>query len=490
MWSSELSESEARWAALLLVDLMLRPKDWIHRRVETVAFDDHQSATRGVLVDFSIPDPSQGLRDSFPTDATNVTLPVAIMRKRRMRVFQLTDEAGRLWPVLTRTTRAYVAQSALTLLAQEVLDGSTLDYELQRDLENMASEAIPTAYELHGKFVEAALLDKQTLAKTDEQTKQRATLYKNTAFRIVAYTLVWSYVLLVQVPNESGARRVLSFSYEDRPARAPKRDAVVDKWVAMEQRSTLRERLGWRVKQVCRAAGRSLGWSSRRFIFPCASVVYGQTYHFEVAAPPGSQISSGALYLTSDWSPRRNPYKVGLDDAIKILKRNAQATDRESGSLRRSHLYVRDTLDTGQGIAEIEVRPEQNTLVQGIFLTALLSLLLLGVGLLFRPKLEVDAATTLLLLLPTVLVVYVVQPSAEHALVARLLLAVRGFGIIVGLCLIGASGALIVAPKGQPPSLVAWWIAFGVAAVATVVLMVAWIQARPRKYRSSEQTHR
>jgi hypothetical protein len=313
-------------------------------------------------------------------------------------------------------------------------------------------------------------------------------LFTNESFRIIAYTLTWSYVLLMEVANDIGARRVMKFSYEERPVTRPRRDAIVDQWVADEQRSTELQRLKWRARQGVRALGRALGWAPRRFIFPCAAVAYGYSYHFEVEAPRGALISSGALFLTTFWSPRRNPYKLSIDDSINVLERRRSPDDWEKGSLRRSHLNVRETPDTGQGLAEVNLRPERNTFLQGMALTALLALALLGAGLHFRSRLtDVEAGTTLLLLLPTVLVVYVVQPSAEHAMAARLITAIRAFGILVGLCLVGASGSLIVARKGAPPSRLGWELAVYIAAAATVVLAGAWIQARPRKYRSSDR---
>jgi hypothetical protein len=76
-------------------------------------------------------------------------------------------------------------------------------------------------------------------------------------------------------------------------------------------------------------------------------------------------------------------------------------------------------------------------------------------------------------------VVYVVQPSAQQAMAARLITAVRAFGILAGLCLIGASGALIVARRGEPPSRLRWELAVYIATAATVVLAGAWRKGTP-----------
>jgi len=484
MGSLELDLDEVRWASLLLIDLILRPKEWIHRRVETVAFADDCVVTRRVDIEFSVPRPADSLKVYFPSDAQQIVLPLAVMRKKRVPVFDLVDDSGRHYPMLTRATRTEVAQGALLMLATEVL-GAAIDRRVDRDLREMASSAIPIAYKRHKRFRSASQLSEDALDGASREVKQRARLFRNPAFRVVAYSLTWSYVLLVPVPNEPGTRRRMSYAYEERPPDRPRRASDVQDWVADERQSSRPERTSWRLRQGWRAFGRALGWSPRRFWFTCASVAYGHTYHFEVEAPRGTQISKSALYLTTGWSPRRNPYVLSIDAAIDLLRRREHAADWQRWSLRRSHLYVGNTPNTGYGIVEIELRPERETFVQGIALTALLSLILLAAGLYFRPRLDAGTGTTLLLLLPTVLVAYVVQPGAEHAMAARLLTAVRTFGILIGLCLLGASGALIVAHKGQPSSLTAWRLALYLTAVATVVLVGAWLKAWPRRYRAS-----
>jgi hypothetical protein len=483
----ELSENDAEWAALLAVDLMTRPKDWILRRIESVSFDDDRMATRRVVVDFRVPRARQDWSRHRESEVSGQILPLALMQKRRIRVFQLVDEKGRLCPTLTRATRTYVGCLALVSLAEEILEGNVVA-EVHEELESMATSPVSAAFPIHQEFVQAALLDKRALANASQQVKQRAALFGNESFRVVAYALTWSYLLLVHVPGDADARRTMSFSYEERLIDRPRRDATVPPYATVEQRPSRWEQSKWRFRDAMRLLGRVLGWAPRRFDFPCASVAYGCTYHLEIEAPAATLISFGGLFLTDSWSPSRNPHSLSREDTMKVLERRTGPDDWERGSLRRSHLYLSHTPTNGQGIAEVRPRPERGAFVQGIALTAALSTALLFAGLHFRTRLvDVGAGTTLLLVLPTALVIYVTQPASDHALAARLLTAIRGFGILVGLCLILAAGALVVAEEHDPPSAVAWSIAAYTSAFALVLLIGSWIQARPRRYRSQDR---
>jgi hypothetical protein len=416
-----------------------------------------------------------------------LVLPLALMQKRRLRVFQLLDEDGRRCPTLTRKTRTYVAQLALVGLARQVLGRAPSD-KIQCDLETLAAGNVPTAYPIHQAFVAAALKNDDELAVADGVEKERAALFSKESFRIVAYALTWSYLLLVSVPPEFGRRRVMSFSYDERLIDRPRHDAVVPGYAKQEHRPSLWQRTKWRTIQVLRTLGRILGWAPRRFDFPCAALAYCCAYHLEVEAPPATLISFAGLFVTTFWSPSRNPHTLSRDDSVRLLERHRGPDDWEKGSLRRSHVYVPDTPNVAQGIAEVSLRPARGAFVQGIALTAALSVGLLMVALELRDRLvDVGAGTTLLLVLPTALLVYVIQPASDHALAARLLTTIRGLGILVGLCLIAAAGTLVVAKKGEPPSEAALEVVLIVSAFALLVLVGSWLQARPRRYQSSDR---
>lgn len=484
--ATELSEREAQWASLLIVDLMTRPKDWILRRIENISFNDDRIATRRVVVDFKIPLPREQVRSHMPADLGTIILPLALMQKRRLRVFQLADEAGQLYPTLTRETRIYIAKLALLGLAEQILSRQPSD-DIRVELEAMASKKVSMAYPIHQQFVAAAL----SLAAGDElddQQKERARLFTNEAFRLVAYALTWSYVLLVSVPADFGARRLMSFSYEERLIERPRRNAVVPRYAQREHQPTRWQRAKWRSRQAVRTLGRILGVAARRFDFPCSALAYCCAYHLEVEAPGATWISFSGLFVTKFWSPGRNPHSLSREDAVSLLERHRGPDDWEKGTIQRSHLYMPNTPNVAQGIAEVSLRPERRTFIRGILLTGALACALLFAALGFYERLvDVGSGTTLLLLLPTALIVYVIQPSADHALAARLLTTIRALGILFGLCLIAVAGALMLATSGKHPSQGVLEGAAYASAGALAVLIGSWFQARPRRYRSHDR---
>jgi hypothetical protein len=440
------------------------------------------------MVDFSVPEPRLPLSQAEPPPASTVLLPIAFIRKRRMGIFHLIDEQDRRCPVLTHFVRVSIAQHALVALANGLLE-TTLHPDVRNELCVLPAEPVHVAYPTLRHFIAAWQLKERDPLLTDERVRQRRLLFQHEPFRIVAYTLTWSYVLLAQVSNQVGTRHTMTFAYTERALIRPLHESTVRDEVAKERDSRFIDRLRrlrWHVTQLVRNGCRELGWSSRRFWLPCPSVAYGSNYHIEIEAPPGTQITVGALYCETRLSPRRDPYKVRHNEVSKLRRRRG-ADDIEHGSLSKLHLYVWKTPNTAIGLVEVELHARRETFVQSAALTALLATALLGAGLHFRPRLEVDAGTTLLLLLPSILAVYVVQPG-EHAMAARLVRSVRGFAVVSGLAMIVATGSLIVA-HGKPASETAWIGATVAAGIASVVLIGAWIQARRRRYRSSGRGH-
>ncbi len=275
-------------------------------------------ATRRVVVDFTIPRPRKQVTSHVPSELQTLLLPLALMQKRRLRVFQLADEAGRLYPTLTRETRVYIAKLALLALAKQLL-GCEPSQNIRLELEEIASARVPAAYAIHQRFVAAAL----SLAagrELESEEKERARLFRNEAFRLVAYTLTWSYVLLVSVPADIGVRRLMSFSYEERLIEHPRRDAVIPRYAQEEHQPTRWQRAKWRARQTVRAVGRILGIAARRFDFPCAALAYCGAYHLEVEAPRATWIASSGLFVTKFWSPSpRTPHSLSREDAVRLL---------------------------------------------------------------------------------------------------------------------------------------------------------------------------
>jgi hypothetical protein len=413
-----LTADRLRAVAPAVFWLLLRPHDWVHRRVESVTFTDVSTVRRRVSVDFTLP---HGLPAVTKPDGKRIQLvPLTLLAKRRLRRFDLRDEQGRSLPLLTATQNGAVATAMLEALAESILRDGELNDEVRSILQRIA------AHEPRG--AEAALLELR--AATGPQREILRHLNHEPQFYALAQDLALNFAALTFLAESDGVRRIVKFAYDERPSHGFLKGKAI-------------EQLGWRASEF-------------RFVTP--SVDDAQSYHFEIEAP----------------------IELGIVTASLDVKGPTGETwgDADDGVLRTAHLYVSDVSRGARGIATVKLLPRRAGLVRSSMLATVFvaSVLTWARFHLLSLSTDVDGAIPLLLALPGLLAAYTARPG-EHALATEMLLGLRALVLGSGLCSFMAAGAL--AGRLAPSTLAGTWTTLLVTAWILVALVsVNWLVPR------------
>jgi len=148
VWPDDALERAAEKIGATAYVLLLQPRRWIHRRVETIEFLDMSRLRRRMSVDFTLPK-RRFLPQTIQGQSVSV-IPIALLTKRVLKNFDLRDETGGSLPILTRQQNVWVARSMITLLAETTLQGDQLDAHVRHELEDIVGsdmDAARRAYE-------------------------------------------------------------------------------------------------------------------------------------------------------------------------------------------------------------------------------------------------------------------------------------------------------------------------------------------------------
>lgn len=116
-----------------VMDFVINRAKWIHRIVETVTFVDDRTVFRHLSVDLTIPDSPLFLSCTQVLGAGTYVLPVALLDKVNLVAFDVTDEAGRALPILTKRENALVS---IGMLATVRLTRPSWERPLRNNLSN------------------------------------------------------------------------------------------------------------------------------------------------------------------------------------------------------------------------------------------------------------------------------------------------------------------------------------------------------------------
>jgi hypothetical protein len=419
---------EPDWNLLGVVtaDLVLRWRDWIMRRVETLTFVDGVTLRREVSVDFTVP---PWLEPSIGLDAGGIHyLPITRLRKRTLTNFDLTDEGNRSLPLLTSLQHTALSAHALIAVAAAALDAEP-SAELRTRCEHLV-----------GWGNDSRLAYEWLYEQSEGQDNERSRLLKDETFVLLTEVLRRSSILYVAVPAQAGIRRIVKFSYDE---------TVHDPDLTWGE--TLARGFGWRGKEV---------W------IPLPALGDVPSFHLEVAAPDGLQIRRRKLvYLDAAGVPR--------------IETTPGSYSRARFSLKPMPGFV--------GLGLVQLRPRSTTIVRAALLTALLSLVLLVstevANLLgaFSEKRPVSPA--LLLFAPGVLSLYISR-AGEHPMATDMLLGIRALAWTPGLLAFAAAWVLSAGGQDLWAHVAAGALCIGALAVAAI-LTVSWLTARtPRDLRT------
>lgn len=396
--------------AASVVPLLLEPRSWVHRRVESIDFLDAAIVRRRVSIDFSIPRRAH-IPTRLATGQQIAFVPIALLGKKVLRNFDLIDESGRVLPMLTQHQNGAISTAILRRVARTILR-KTPDPHIAEDLHDLV-EGQPDAVKVAWQHL--------SNPSGPGSHADRRKLWSDDRFRTLARDLAGQFILFVPLEDREGSRRVLKFSYEEdfRPSR--------------------------------RALPQFLGLSPVRFGVLAPTIGMAESYHIEVASPDELMIDVASLYEFSE--------TAGLD------KR-----DSEYG-VSRTHLHVTDATRGAIGFLDIRFRLRRSGITFAAGLIGLVTTGVLGSGwLLHREGIRAspDVAAVLIVALPGLFATYLARPG-EHGLVKRLVGGLRMLILGLAVCSFVADSSLAIDISGYARSWI-WGICCVVAALGTLVL--------------------
>lgn len=429
MWPDDDFDTRAPAIASDIAQLLADEPRWVHRRVETVTFNDDASLRRHTSVDFTLPsfiDPK-----AHDPSGQVVYVPLSLLEKRVLENFDIRDEAGTALPVLPRRQNARVATEVLVQQAQEALRAKGLPDALHE-----ANKASLAALSGETEWDETIDVD------VPDAVEQANRIIEDEVALGFIQELGGNFILLVPLRAKPGDHRIVKFAYDGEYFPHPHLRNEPD-W------GRRRRAIDWcRVK--ARNALEVLSIASFRTGFAVLAISDAQSYHVELNIPAEVVAEAQLFRFDADAEGRLLAARRGVS---------------------RLHLYAGNDHphDSWAWVsADFFLRPGV------IFPVALLSVVttftLLG-GLLAHfwwnlPK-SADTAATLVVALPTFF-----APAAApgtHRLVRRMFKGLRS--LVFASALVSFAAAASLALNIRPMALVntadVWWVLLGLSAAIT-----------------------
>lgn len=376
--------------------LLLEQHNWMHRRVETVAFIDDRTLRRRVSVDFSLPED-----DYLRLSSGDTIMPLAFLDKQVLVGLDVIDASGSSLPLLTKQQNAFLAWSVLASLA---------DFALEEKGEGLTEELTARLWEIAAGDPDGANDALRSLEEA-ESGRAEARLSNEWMFMSLATDLASRFLMICPVEGDPDSRSVIKFSYvtsfDNEPGLA-----------------------GW----LERAASK-MGWIPAEFILDAPAVGEGASYHFEFICPPELVVSN--------------------IEATVLLPDDIAGTEG-SCSGQRGHIYLGSQPPSSSALVSVWLRPPRAGLLRaalgvtaGTF--ALLIFFLLGDRV---ARIEPSESIAVLLSVPAVISTFIVRPG-EHRLATGLLSGVRAAVVVSGTAAL--VGAVLIVGEVQVATMLDWW---------------------------------
>jgi hypothetical protein len=397
--------------------LILTMPRWVTRRVESTSFHDDETVRRRVSIDFALPAVTS-LRSRFGQRAE--LIPLAYLKKERLRNFNLRDESGAALPALTRIENGEVAAAILEYMATRLV-GRAIEGDVLADIEALAytsDAAAPALYE-------------QLFRQDGPSRPTRYLLSRDPPFVGLARRLAESFMLIVPLTSTGASRRVLKFAY--------------DEMLDLSGRSRRRR------------IAESMSWRPTRINLPVPGVVAAASYHLDIAAPTELVIAQARLVTES-----------------------RTALDEDPTPTRQAHLAT--PLQPTNAEALIDIAAPREGIIRASLLTSLLTAVVLTAGAFRLSELHSarEGVATVLVAVPAVVAAYVARPG-EHALASRLLFGVRFAVLVSGALSFAASALLLAGPRGVTQDAI-WWSLTGLSWLLAAALAASFMAPKePRR---------
>lgn len=206
--------------------------------------------------------------------------------------------------------------------------------------------------------------------------------------------------------------------------------------------------------------GARLGWRDVADSFTLPFAGYCASYHFELEAPPGMEITKGRFLATRKGEP--------VLDSLGV-------------PTRRAHFNL-SKLDGSDGLVMVALRARSREVLGGI---ALLSVMNAAILFFISARVHaftrdhgIDAVVTALLVLPGLFIGYMARPT-EHELLASFLAGLRYVALASGLASFTAALILFAGYRESTLQDLLWMFA-SVAGIAAIALTTSWFAGRRR----------
>jgi hypothetical protein len=456
---------------------------WVRRRKTEFTYVDDTTIRQRMSVDFRLPPAEDLPLHARPALGQTVFVPLYIAEKTALVGFSIRNEGGDAVSLLNRHANGSLATAGLFALVNG-LSGRNGRPEVDPEALRTAVNSVVLAPEGSG-----AVTAKKAL-KRDEPLGQL--LAANDVLRALVTDLALGFLMLVPLAYDPGRDRCLKIEFETQ-----------QDWHSF----------GDRTPRVTRLLGRALpalGLTAKKQGIPDLQVGWAQGTHFEFKAPDEVQLGVARLDTRQldqgtlkDFPERRVVYdrpSINLQIGPRMHFDPFETDAMERTAVTAAVLRSRQDTAT----VELRLRASPSYVLLPTAMASLLTTALLVGAALQLGSLDGQTSAAVLLLFPAVVVAYLTRPG-EHAFVARLLRGVRLLGAVVGVCavvtvaVIGGgvirSDAASRADRGVdcqlvsvlPPTLrcitghqgpvrpsarIAVWSAAGVAALATVLLLL------------------
>jgi hypothetical protein len=425
-----------RTAAQLLYD----NPSWVHRRKESVQILDDTWFRRQLSIDYEIPDGVEAHRRSGG-DQPLFAVPITLMRKSPPAYidFDLYDQTKTAMSLMTLQQNAAVSLEALRWAAREAAvaadvlpRGANLPPNVDAILRRIAQRDPLTA-----GFAVREL-------RSPGQDPLLVALEASDRVMWLALALAEHSVLMAEVTQGDGRRRIIKLSYSERNIN--RSEQVADREKAREARSGLRPYP----------------------LFIDSPFIVAGTYHFELVAPNGLEIIDVKMreygFLDALNSPHeRAPFERAKQDP---QQEQTAATVRRG---TRTHLYAPDGSLTDRAEVDVLLRVQREGFVAAAaWVATTIAVLLTGFLALLKPVIEHQGVVPSILLIFVGLVATVVGGAEHHRLTIRMLnLARRGL-LLSAACVFLATVSLALSQTGHghSPRPLLWIVWAGLSALS------------------------
>jgi hypothetical protein len=426
--------------------------------VETVTFIDVDAVERHVTLDIGVVD-LQSAMEECPMFRERPLLILAELKKDLLDNFDLRDRTGGALAVVPRDVDAFMAWSALAVVATEVLG---------QDLQSASPPVATRLRELCFGFPDPSDTEYDVYLQSwavpagwqeaDRRTWEE--LLDSDRFGRLLREFTFNFLLVTQIPitiPDDEPVAVAGDGNDSSWATPGKFDPGSSIQIAKfsyrqqlpSQEFELRERLGLLPFEIDIEA-------------PAVGSV--RSYHLRIKAPDG-------LALTD----------VLLLREVEMARTTPRPAESYEASINTgaAQIYTTSAIDAARHVAVVSLRVPVVGYLRSLMLGSWATAVILVLARVFMDRVltavaaRADAAVTLLLVAPSLLTAYLVRPD-EHAIASRILRPVRYLTAVAGVASFVAAALLVLDIPHH--TLRFTWTALAVtsAAIAVFVTSIAW----------------